>query len=375
MPVGLLDTRFLDSARINRVVQTLASNLEVMRPLVYLDRLNLNPADDDEILARFSGNIIAADIIADDQEAVVQDSGKVELSTNAIPNIKLGQRVGQGKLNLIKRLESIGGLAGEAEQLLGWEQRFGMQLVTGVRQRLNALACAMMLDSANYNRLGIVLSGATWGMPSKLNVTPSTPWSTAASAVPIDDIFGMDQVGTDNYGTTYDKLTMSSQAFRYMVATTQFANQASIPLQAHYLVAATSLPTKDLRTMMNVAGQILNKTVVIDDATYGERSNAGAPVIRRRYLPANQVLLSRSQDERDNAVMDIGNGVTTESLVGDVSSGLIGENPFAAGGQYGPVSYFTRRPDLNPPDTVAWAVARAFPRKFVPESTAVLTVY
>jgi hypothetical protein len=374
MAVGLVDTRFLDSARINRIVQTLASNLEVQRPLVYLDRLNFNPADDDEILARFTGNIIAADVIADDQEAVVQDSGKVELSTTAIPNIKLGQRVGQAKINMIRRLERVGGLPGEAEQLLGWEQRFGMQLVTGVRQRLNALACAMMLDSASYNRMGIVLTNATWGMPANLKVTPSTPWSTAASAVPIDDIFAMDQVGTDSYGITYDKLTMSSQAFRYMVATTQFANTAAIPLRAGYLTAATSFPTKDLRTMMNVAGQILNKTVVIDDATYGERSNAGS-LTRRRYLPPNQVLLSRTQDERDDGVMDMANGITTESVVGDVSSGLIGENPFTAAGEYGPTAYFTRRPDLNPPDTVAWAVARAFPRKLVPEATAVLTVY
>jgi hypothetical protein len=374
MAVGLVDARFLDSARINRVVQTLASSLEVQRPLVYLDRLNLNPADDDEILARFTGNIIAADIIADDQEAVVQDSGKVELSVHAIPNIKLGQRVGQAKLNMIRRLESVGGMAGEADQLMGWEQRFGAQLVTGVRQRLNALACAMMLDSADYNRMGIVLSGASWGMPAGLKVTPGTPWSTAASAAPIDDIFGMDQVATDAYGVVYNKLTMSSAAFRYMVATTQFAQNASLKVNAGYLLAPTSLTTKDLRSMMGVAGQVLNKTIVIDDATYAERSNSGTPS-RRRYLPSNKVILSRAEDERDDNVMDIGNAVTTESLVGDVNSGMIGENPFAGGGQFGPVAYYTRRPDLNPPDTVAWSVARAWPRKLVPEATAVLTVF
>jgi hypothetical protein len=344
MAVGLVDARFLDSARINRVVQTLASSLEVQRPLVYLDRLNLNPADDDEILARFTGNIIAADIIADDQEAVVQDSGKVELSVHAIPNIKLGQRVGQAKLNMIRRLESVGGMAGEADQLMGWEQRFGAQLVTGVRQRLNALACAMMLDSADYNRMGIVLSGASWGMPAGLKVTPGTPWSTAASAAPIDDIFGMDQVATDAYGVVYNKLTMSSAAFRYMVATTQFAQNASLKVNAGYLLAPTSL------------------------------TNSGTPS-RRRYLPSNKVILSRAEDERDDNVMDIGNAVTTESLVGDVNSGMIGENPFAGGGQFGPVAYYTRRPDLNPPDTVAWSVARAWPRKLVPEATAVLTVF
>jgi hypothetical protein len=44
--------------------------------------------------------------------------------------------------------------------------------------RQNALLCAMQCDLGfNYNRLGISLQGATWGMPAVLKPTVGIAWS------------------------------------------------------------------------------------------------------------------------------------------------------------------------------------------------------
>src|SRR5206468_2851414 len=100
---------------------------------------------------------------------------------------------------------------------------------------------------------------------------------------------------------------------------------------------------------------------------FNTRNNAGT-ITTTRALPTGTVLLSRRQDEGDGSMMDMANGVPTESIV----AGLTGSYPGLTAGMYGPIGYWTRRQDLNPPDVVAWAVSKAFPRKFQPESTAVL---
>jgi hypothetical protein len=98
-----------------------------------------------------------------------------------------------------------------------------------VRWQLNSMAAGMLLDTFSYNRFGINVSGATWGMPANLKVTPSTAWSNIA-ATPISDIFTLQQVAWLNYGITYDKITMGLTDFNAMVATTEFANKATLTI-------------------------------------------------------------------------------------------------------------------------------------------------
>jgi hypothetical protein len=168
----------------------------------------------------------------------------------------------------------------------------------------------------------------------------------------------------------FDRIIMSSIAFRQMVATTQFANQAALPVHAHFLTAPSAISTKDIVTTRAIAGQILNKEIILDDATYMEKANDGQE-LRRRYLPINKVILMRKEDDGDPRVWDWANGQVTESLVGSMIDG--GGGVFS-GGESGPVAYYTGRADLNPPDVTAWAVARGFARKFLVEANAVLTV-
>lgn len=361
--------RFLTSRRINRIIGTLAATLEIQRPLVYLDRLNLVPAFNDELTGRFTGKVLAADIIADDQEALVYESMQLELTADTVPNIKMGQRLGQRMLDRLQQLEQ-GNLVEGENALRDWDMKLAENILLGVRQRQNALACAMMLDALTYDRWGLKITGASWGMPSNLKVTPAVAWGTAATATPLSDIWGMDQVASLAYGITYDKITMSTANFREMILTTEFANRATLVVGANFLLTPAALQTKNDPKMLQLGMQVLGKEIVLDDHTYNTRNNAGT-ITSTRTLPLNKVLLSRKQDERDDSVMDMANGVPTESIAAD----LIGGGPEGIGGrQYGPIGYYTGRQDLNPPDVTCWGVSKSFPRKFVPEATAVLTV-
>lgn len=363
--MALTQSRFLSVARINRIIGTLASQLEIARPLIYLNRLNLVPAFDDELVGRFTGKVLAADLIADDQEAVVQESMTLELLTNAAPNIKTGQRLGQKLLNRIKQLEAYPTQTG-MNAMKDWDMRIAENLLLGIRWRQNALACAMMTDSLSYNRLGVNISAATWGMPSNLKVTVGTAWSNVAST-PLSDIWGIDQVASLAYGITYDTVTMTTPDFRNMIATTEFANKATLVLGAAFLLAPSAIPTKNDPRTMGMATQVLGKTIVLDDFQFNTRNNAGT-LSTARALPTGTVLLSRSQDVGDDTVMDFSNGIPTESIV----ASMIGEGNMGITDQYGPIAFWTGREDLNPPDVTAWAVAKGFPRKHVPEATAVL---
>jgi hypothetical protein len=370
---GLTQDRLLSSARFNRIVGRLAPQLDIERPLNFLNRLSLVPAFDDELTGRFTGKIIAADVIADDQEAVVQESLSLDVVTHSAPNVKIGERLGQKLLNKLAQwqkglYQSVSG----QDALRDWENDLANKLVLGVRQRLNAMACAMLMDSFTYNRFGVQITGATWGMPSNLKVTTGVTWATAATATPLNDMWAIDQVARLQYGVEFDTVYMSTSDFRDMISTTEFASKAAIPLQAGFAMTAANLPTKNDPRMKQVAEQILDKTIVLDDAVYNERANDGT-ITQTRVLPLHKVVLCRSQDDGNAEAYDMANGQVTESMVADlIGGGMIGGN--LAGNMYGPIGYYTGRPDLNPPDAVAWSVARAFPRKFLPESSAVLTV-
>jgi peroxiredoxin family protein len=383
MPV-LLDNRFLNSARLQTIIETRASDLERMRPLTFLDRLTLVNAEDDDITGRFTARQVMADLIGDDQEAVVGEGGRVELVVTALANIKRGQNVSQSQLNAMERLRRGQARAAEEDALFDWEQRFVEWLLQAVRERMNQVACAMMLDTLSYDRMGLKFAGVTWGMPANLKVTVSPLWSldaganpTTANAKPIRDILNMDKVDADNYGAgPFDRITMSTQAFDLMTQTDDFRNRASLYVDAGFALSAGMLAVEDRDMMKNLMGRILGgKEIVIDDKTSREEINAGTTT-SARVLPANKVILDRKSNGARE--WDWGNGVVTESivagLIGDVT---LGENPrMAEGGAYGPLAYYTaQNPSLNPPGVNGWAVVRGFPRKHDVECQAVLTVF
>lgn len=358
--------RFLNSAKIAVIVMTLAAKLDLTRPLRFLNRVQAVNAFDDEITGRFTGKVYAADIIADDQEAVTYEAGNVELVTTGIPNVKIGSRIPQAVLNRMNSMSARGATGTEENAMEAFENRLSENLVLGVRQRQNAMVCAMMLDDFSYDRLGVKIVGS-FGTPSDLKVTVATPWSST-SATPITDILTLVNYAAITYGQIYNRITLSQADFMNMVKTTEFKNLATALYRTAIDVAAVS--TGNLPLMQRLAGDLLNMTIELEDATYNEKQPNGK-VLRKRVLPAGKVLLSNREDDNNTMVMDLANGIVTESLVAN----LTGNAPEGLGGeQFGPIGYYTGREDLNPPDVVAWGVARCFPRKHVPEATAHLTV-
>jgi hypothetical protein len=385
MPAGLYDSRFLNSANLQKIIEVAASRLERERPLTYIDRLSSVNATDDEITGRFVTKLLAADVLAPDGKAMVYEAGQITLFVDQLAKLKFGRNFSENQLQQLDRLRH--GLARrvESDAWFEFEMNFGANLLHGLRMRQNQLACAMMTDSLTINRLGLQLSALTWGMPNLLKVTVSPAWSTdggttsnVAAAFPVRDILTLDRVDADNYGLgPFDRVTMSSQALDIMTQTDDFRNRVSLYTGLAFPMAAGMLPKENRGAMIKLLSAALEgKEIVIDDAQIREQAADGTTATTR-YLPANKVLVDRQSNGAQE--WDWGNAILMESLVAELSAGgtVIGENlRMLAEGSYGPLAYYTAADaQLNPPGVNAWICSRGFPRKFIPEASAVLTVW
>ena len=363
----LKNWRFLDSAKITTIVQALADQLERDKQLTFLSRTPVVAADDDEITGKWKGTIFAADVIADDQEAVVYESGSFQFTANTIPNLKLGKSVGQSMLNRVMRMQKNLSNTFDSSFFTDWENTVAEDLVQGIRERINFLVCCMQMDATTYNRMGINMTGTGWGMPSDLKVTAAADWSDNANSTPITDLQTiMNRTAPDTYGERYNRVTMSIRAFTYLTQSAEFQNRIKGVLR--YAFGTQQINTGDTGQMQQLLADILNATIEIVDTTFWERSNNGAKTAAR-VLPYNKVILSSTNDDGNRAVMDFANGVVTESVVGT----MLGEEGFN-GESFGPIAYYTGNTSLNPPNITVWGVQRGFPRKHRETATAVLTV-
>ncbi len=157
--------------RINAIMQTLRDVRELPQQLKFLNRTPLVNATDGEIIGRSEANVLMADIIADDQKAVVRAAEKFTLESTKIPNLKHGKFISQEMLNLLERINVGGGIPNDMGVFSDYVNRSMDSLLLGVRQRMEALIVACAIDAFDYNRLGIIITGATWGMPADLKVT------------------------------------------------------------------------------------------------------------------------------------------------------------------------------------------------------------
>lgn len=359
--------QFLKSARINALIRDQSEAYQRRLPLRFLDRTAITPADDEEIIGTYTGKVYAADLIADDQAAAVYDAGQFEFTTNVIPNLKVGARVTQAMMNRLVRMRRGNVARDEVGIFENWEANLAANLRRGVEERMNALIAAMWMDSFTYDRLGIKLAAVSWGTPSNYKVTPSTPWTTAASATPITDILTLKDTAANDTGEAWDRVTMALADFRLMTATTEFRNL--LPgLVGQPITGATAYNNFDVR-MQGFASQLLGMDIEFEDKTYTEQAAAGT-ISSTRVLTLGKVLLSSKSDDNNPSAMDWGNAIVTESIAAgamDLTTDLGGE-------QFGPIAYYTGNEDLNPPNVIGWGVARGFPRKFRKTSVGVLTV-
>jgi hypothetical protein len=378
MPTGL---QLLQSARLTTIIQALEDPRLLPQALRFSQRVLDSDSFDGEILARDIGRVLVADIIADDQRAAVYSTGKVTTETFAIPNLKLGINFTQEQLNQFQSIGMLGGLPsgndpgglynGTVDNIIRERLR---RVELGIRHRKEALIIAMQLDNLAYNRMGIKITG-TWGMPADLKVvkTGGATWDNVG-ALPLTDIRTMQRLGRVRYGENYNRVTMSTQAFMYMIATTEFQSQARAAV-IQYGATATAFPNENLGYMQKIANLMLADTEIeLYDARYWSQAPDGT-ITSTAFLPITSIILSDRADDGNRSVMDVANSIVTESIVSSIAGsaatgGVIGG--LTGGPQRGPVSW--AEGSLNPPQITLWGVARAFPRKMRLQSTATITV-
>lgn len=357
----------IQALRLTAIIQQLVDVRTLPGELRFLNRTPIVEASDDEILARYTGYVQIADLVSDDAQAVTYSAGKFQFESTTIPNIKHGINLTQQQIN---QLGAIAGLPAGVDRVgvFDWLNRNTDSLLLGIRQRMNALICAMQIDGLDYDRLGIKLTNVSWGMPSDLKITVATPWTDAANATPVNDCLGFKLYARTRYGKEYNRLTMSTTAFQYMIATTEFQNKARTFLAPN--VSFVNLSLSNIEQQQALAQNVLGMTIEFEDARYWSQGPDGKRT-SHRYQPINKVIFSNSGDDNRADVMDFGNAITTESIVSGIVGGMVGN---LGGAQRGPVSYVTAPENLNPPTLTQWAVARGFPRKLQLEATAVMTV-
>jgi hypothetical protein len=355
----------LSSVRFSELVLDYQERFARRRPLRFLDRTPLVPSEDDEIRGTFRGEVFAADLVADDQPAAVYSAGHFDLVTAVIPNIKIGRRLGQATINRLNRIRQNVGTEGDRRIFGDWQSDTAGRVVDGVREQMNALICAMQIDALNYNRGGIIISNATWGMPAAYKVTPSTLWTNTA-ATPITDILTLKAYAADTDGEMFDRVTIPTGDLINAFATTEFKQSLAGLFKAG--IGTTAVNTRDPKNRQYLQ-DILEMDIEVDDKTITVQTDAGAKSTGR-VLPLGKVILSSKADDNNQAAMFFGNGVVTESIV----AGIIGGPAEISGERFGPVGYYTGPPQLNPPNLTAWGVGRGFPVKQRVTATAVLTV-
>jgi hypothetical protein len=359
----------LESTRLTAIVQALQDARQIPQELVFLNRTPVVDAVDGEILGRFIGYIVISDLVADDQAAAVYSSGKMQFESTNIPNIKHGMSVPQSLINLLQSVAANNPITGDAGMLSDRVNQLVDDILTGIRERMEQLIVAMWLDSFTYSRFGIQLSGATWGMPSDLKVTTSIAWDSAGTADGIGDILAQLRYASVRYGKVYNRITMSTAAFNYLVAQTAFQNRA----KAAFFPAAVGavMPIQAMGQMRPIVEALTGCQIELYDARYYQQATDGT-FASAPFMPITKVLLSNTADDNRRQVTDFANGVVTESLVGNLANtNVVGGIP---GPMRGPISYATVPADLNPPNLTAWGVSRGFPRKKQLQAHSVLTV-
>jgi len=378
--------RFLGelTQNINILVKTLQTEEEVNgEQNRYLARTPIVDTENDELFGSYEGQVFAADIIVDDQEAVIHEAGGFQAYSGKgmVPKIKHGARVGESMIRRLNALsQQVNITDGDADLITGWENRLAERLVAGIRMRQNALAANMMLDLIAYDKLGVKIdTGSSWGMPTELQRVAGTPWAKNVGdfvagvadpdAKPITDIRKAVQAGRAA-GATYNRVTMASATFNLIPQTTEFTDMAKFLYR--FDLPAGALDISNVDVMTRLFEQMTGLQLELDDTVYRERNTLNQNVMTRN-LPQEYLLFSNSADDGNDAIFDYSNGTVIESLVAPLGNAAIRE-AFGGAEQRGPFAFYNVPHDLNPPALVCWATQVGWPRKHAPEATARLLV-
>jgi hypothetical protein len=341
-----------DSSELNRIVMD-KFRKPMRNPLSFCERTPfVNYKDDSKILGDVKGHFFTADIIADDQEAVVYDtSGNFEFVVASIPSIKMGSRVGE--VILAKEANRMHGKATENELkvLETWKDSCADTLVSGLKQRIELLLIAALTNSYKRDRYGIKMD-MDFGLPKHLHHNLKREYTV------LDTIKLMKRRSKKH---KFDRITLGLPAFKRITQTPKFQKLVARKLNEEQ--------RRDIEQVRNLLSDYLKMEIEFHDRTFAERANDGSRNVQRMF-PDNKILLTCSAYDNTNKSIEFANAVVMESIVASIT----GDLSLTGGIQYGAIGYFTGTRDLNPPQITAWAVLRGFPKIKDKESFATLTL-
>jgi hypothetical protein len=365
----------LTVGRVARVFQAIKDARDKPADFAFSRRVPDVPATEGELLMRVFGRPQIADLVGDGAAAVEYRYGKSTFESFDVPNIKHGRGLNQEQINQLRVLAvNTGGIPGQDVENSPYavqERNILASLLTGVRQRIEALKVAMVIDQGySYNRLGIQMTGVTFGTPSDLKLTPSNPWTDHTNGDPVGDLLSTQYYARIKYGADYTRATMSTQALREAIQCVKFQNQAKLVLPTS--LSITNLSINNLKQLQALFEAVSGFTIQLYDTVYWSQDEAGTEA-SGRYMPINLVVLDSPSNDGDPDIWNFGNVEVTESIIGSLFPvpGMVGR---FNGPTRGPVAYATVPYHMNPPSVSYWAVARGWPRKINPYANAVLNV-
>lgn len=359
----------LAQTRIQAIMDEISDIRQNPESLLWINRIPMVPALDEEILGRYTGRTLVADLIGEDQVAVVRAPQPIRLTQTKIPNLKHGEKITQRHMDLMRRIENNLSTARERGVFDDYIASSLMLLKNGVYHRMEAIHNAMLMDSFSYNKLGIIISGQTWGMPSDLKVTIGTAWTDTSNATPVNDILAVIRVGREKYGINLNRVTMTTTDFLEMVATTEFRNKAALYAQ-FVLPTAGTFPTNDLTMMADLLSRMLGGAIIeINDRQYWDESTYGVQAASN-FQTVGKIILTSTAGDNNRAYWDWANGEVMEAVQNAMFGGAFAMDA----GLEGPLSYATiGDPNMNPPGPLLWGVGRGFTRKHMEAASACLT--
>lgn len=368
----------LKYARIKRVVKAIQDTRITMPKLRFLGRTPIVPASDTELMARFVGRIKIADLVVDDSPANVHTTGKLNFEGITSPNIKHGVSMGQAQLNELYSL-SEADFMDEDGIFRAWQRDTINGLLEGIDQRKESIIIAGMIDDFDYNRFGVVIDEGRFGMPSDLKVTPSPGWANPASPT-VSDIWRIKRIGTERYGVDFNRMSLGSQAFQYLIISDEFqtyVKQMGL-ISIMMPVGDQLLNTDNVNLFTKLAAPILGLQEI--EIYTGRAWNQDENGVWRSepLLPLNRVIFTDTADDNNRGSYDFSSGILTESIVNGIlranglNSGIIGGIP---GPTRGPINYVTAATqDLNPPGVVWWGVDRGWFRRHRQQCSATFDI-
>lgn len=350
---------FFDSQELNRLVVKHMNDPKILAKYPFVLKTPIcNVIDDEFIGGHFKGKVFAADIVADDQESAVYESGVFEFESSRVPKLKTGKLIGEGSLTRINDLKLGKDKNGEKlKLLLGIRDYWAESIAKGLLTRINSLLAGMYMNKLAYSKLGVVINGS-WQMPDDLALE-------STFTKPITDIKLLIDRGK-KHKKNYDHLMLSSKSFIDLVSSSEFQNKSGISFPKEKNIKISEM-IKDSK--LNAAIKELTKLKIIEiyDGTFFERSNTGAH-ISTRVVPENVLILSSTKDHNNKEAADFGNGQVIEPVIASLLLNQIQDKCF------GPYAYFTGNMNLNPPEMTVWGSMRGFPRRHDTALSATITI-